>query len=270
LEKTFPNEQCSSGTKTVSGKGKNRHQRYNSVVYVKDLEALDALMLLPRVIHDVEDVNPEWRLFDLDLPGPLLAEAPSYWPGRVTHRSEDALGAILLVPPYKMKRLVPTMREIRTLGAIAAGIDFSMLLDAPETRPRSSSDLCELKDALGLPFVVAGLLDPQDAERVAEVGADAIIASSSLSKWLGGPPLAQLVPDLRDAIGETSLLVRGGLRSGADVLRYLALGADAVVVPGTLNPHKLLEELSQVMQVTGCRRLEEISYDLIFEPTFDS
>jgi isopentenyl diphosphate isomerase/L-lactate dehydrogenase-like FMN-dependent dehydrogenase len=43
-----------------------------------------------------------------------------------------------------------------------------------------------------------------------------------------------------------------------------------VVVPGTLNPHKLLEELSQVMQVTGCRRLEEISYDLIFEPTFDS
>lgn len=238
-------------------------------VYHKDLEALDALSLLPRVIHDADEINPEWAGLGLEMPGPLWAEAPSNWPGRVTHRPEDALGAVYLVPPYKMKRLVPTMREVREHGAIAAGIDFSLMLDAPDTRPRTPSDLAELKDAAGLPFVIAGLLDPRDAESAAEAGADVIIAGSSLSAWLGGPPLAQLVPDILDAIGETTLYVRGGLRSGSDVLRYLALGADAVVVPGALNPYKLLEELAQVMRLTGCKRLEEINYDLIFEPTFD-
>ncbi len=244
-------------------------QGYTLLVYHKDHEALDALMLLPRVIHDADEINPEWTGLGLEMPGPLWAEAPSNWPGRVTSRTEDAFGAIYLVPPYKMKRLVPTMREVRELGAIAAGIDFSLMLDVPETRPRTASDLAELKSAVGLPFVIAGLLDPRDAESAAEAGADVIIAGSSLSAWLGGPPLAQLVPDILDAIGETSLYVRGGLRSGSDVLRYLALGADAVIVPGALNPHKLLEELAQVMRLTGCKRLEEINYDLIFEPTFD-
>jgi 4-hydroxymandelate oxidase len=151
---------------------------------------------------------------------------------------------------------------------IAAGLDFSLLESAGDTRPRTASELGELKSAAGVPFVVAGILDPRDAELAAEAGADAIVACSRLSQFLGGPSLPSLVADVRDAIGDTLLFARGGLRSGADVLRYLALGADAVVVPGSLNPHRILEELAHGMRVTGCSSLSEVSYDLIYEPTF--
>jgi isopentenyl diphosphate isomerase/L-lactate dehydrogenase-like FMN-dependent dehydrogenase len=238
-------------------------------MYAKDIIALDNLELLPRVIHDSDEVNPSWTGLDLELPGPLWAEVPANWSGRITSRREDALGSIWLAPPVKMKLLVPMMREARDLGAIATGVDFSALAADLETRPRSASELSELKIACGLPFVVAGLLDPRDAERSAEAGADAIIASSSLSAWLGGPSLVALIPDLRDAVGDILLFAKGAVRNGADVLRYLALGVDAVVLPGALNPHQMLEELSRAMRVTGCNTLDEISYDLIFEPTFD-
>lgn len=238
-------------------------------MHAKDLAALDELALLPRVIHAADDVDPAWSGLGVQLPGPLWAEAPSDWPGRVAARREEALGSIWLAPPLRMRQLVPMMREARELGALAAGVDFSRLAADPDTRPRSREELSELKDAAGLPFVVAGVLDPRDAELAVEAGADVVVACSRLSAWLGGPPLAQLVPDVLDTIGETTLLARGGLRSGADVLRYLALGADAVVVPGQLNPHSLLEEFARVMRVTGCQRLEDIGYDLIFEPTFD-
>ena len=237
-------------------------------MYAKDLLALDALELLPRVIHDAGEVNPSFSALGMELPGPLFAEAPANWAGRVTSRSEDALGSVFLAPPYKMKRLMPLMRQMQDFGVIAAGIDFSLLEGAGDTRPRSAAELTELKDAAGVPFVVAGVLDPRDAELAAEAGAQIIIACSSLSEFLGGPSLVSLVADIRDAVGDTLLFARGGLRSGADVLRYLALGADAVVVPGSLNPHRILEQLAHGMRVTGCAGLEEISYDLIFQPMF--
>jgi 4-hydroxymandelate oxidase len=237
-------------------------------MYAKDLTALDALELLPRVIHDAEEVDPSFTALGAELSGPLWAEAPANWLGRVTNRLEDALGSVLLVPPYKMKRLMPLMRQMQDFGVIGAGVDFSLLESAADTRPRSAVDLGELKAAAGVPFVVAGILDPRDAELAAEAGAEAVVACSRLSQFLGGPSLPSLVADVRDAIGDTLMFARGGLRSGADVLRYLALGADAVVVPGSLNPHRILEELTHGMRVTGCSSLAEVNYDLIFEPTF--
>ncbi len=238
-----------------------------------DFESLDALRLLPRVIHNIEEADPGWNGLGIDLPGPLWTEVPSSWSGRITYDREQAQGAILLVPPLRMKALVPLMREAGTTGALAVGVDFSLLHTQTtgnlELRPRSASDLAELKDAAGLPFVAAGLLDPRDATLASEAGADVLIACSRLSGWLGGPPLAELIPDILDAAGETLILARGGIRNGADVLRLLALGAAAVVVPAQLNPHHLLEEFTHVMRLTGCSALEEINYDLIFEPTFN-
>jgi isopentenyl diphosphate isomerase/L-lactate dehydrogenase-like FMN-dependent dehydrogenase len=238
-------------------------------VYGKDLAALDDLLLLPRVVHAAEEVDPTFSGLGLVLPGPLWAEMPTDWPGRISTSTEDAAGALLLAPALRMKMLVPLMREARESGAVAAGVDFSGLAEDAAERPRTREEIGELKAAAGLPFVVAGVLDPRDAELAVEGGADAVLACSRLSSWLGGPPLAQLVPDIRDIIGDTTLLVRGGLRGGADVVRYLALGADAVVVPGALNPRHLLAEVTRVMRVTGCRSLGDIQYDIIFEPTFE-
>jgi NAD(P)H-dependent flavin oxidoreductase YrpB (nitropropane dioxygenase family) len=72
----------------------------------------------------------------------------------------------------------------------------AMLENAAETRPRSAAELGELKAAAGVPFVIAGILDPRDAELVAKAGADAIIACSSLSAghgaWLEEMPMTNL------------------------------------------------------------------------------
>jgi isopentenyl diphosphate isomerase/L-lactate dehydrogenase-like FMN-dependent dehydrogenase len=237
--------------------------------FKRDYAALDELQLLPRVIHEQSEVNPRWQGLGIELPGPLFVESPTDWPARITSRRENALGSVWLLPPLRMGQLVPLVREAASLGVLAVGVDFALLVSERDSRPRSREELSELKNASAVPFVVAGLLDPHDAEAAVEAGADVIIACSKLSNWLGGPPLAQLVPDVLDAIGETTLLVRGGLRNGADVLRYLALGADALVLPPALNPHHLLEEFAQVLRITGCAALADIGYDLIFEPTFE-
>jgi L-lactate dehydrogenase (cytochrome) len=82
------------------------------------------------------------------------------------------------------------------------------------------------------PLVIKGILDPDDARRAVEVAADGIVVSNHGGRQLDGvPSTARALPAVADAVaGRTTLLVDGGVRSGLDVLRMLALGADGVLL----------------------------------------
>ena len=67
-----------------------------------------------------EEPDPAWFGLGVNLPGPLWAEAPSDWPGRVTSRPENALGSVWLAPPLRMKELMPMMRQAKELGSSAS------------------------------------------------------------------------------------------------------------------------------------------------------
>jgi L-lactate dehydrogenase (cytochrome) len=81
-------------------------------------------------------------------------------------------------------------------------------------------------------LVVKGVLDPEDARRAADVGVDGIVVSNHGGRQLDAvPSTTRALPAIADAVGdEVDVLADGGIRTGLDVVKMLALGAKAVLV----------------------------------------
>ncbi|MFD6926412.1 alpha-hydroxy acid oxidase [Streptomyces sp. NPDC059944] len=94
------------------------------------------------------------------------------------------------------------------------------------------SDLEWLREQTRLPLVVKGILDPRDAEQSAGLGADAVVVSNHGGRQLDGAlPSITALPWVVEAVGgQCQVLMDSGVRSGTDILRALALGADGVLV----------------------------------------
>ncbi|MFJ6381728.1 alpha-hydroxy acid oxidase [Kitasatospora sp. NPDC092039] len=129
-----------------------------------------------------------------------------------------------------------------------------------------------LRERTGLRLVLKGVLDPRDARQAAEQGVDAIVVSNHGGRQLDGavPPMAVL-PEIRDAVdGRCEVLVDGGVRTGSDIVKALALGAGGVLVGrpvfwglatggqagvgGVLR--MLTEELRDALGLAGCDSVE--------------
>jgi lactate 2-monooxygenase len=93
-------------------------------------------------------------------------------------------------------------------------------------------DLAWLRKTTQLPLVVKGLLTGEDALRAGECGADGIVVSNHGGRQVDGAVAAlDALEEIREAVGpETTVLMDSGIRRGADVLKALALGADAVLL----------------------------------------
>jgi 4-hydroxymandelate oxidase len=130
------------------------------------------------------------------------------------------------------------------------------------------ADLEWLRERTTLPLVVKGILDPRDAVRAAETGADAVVVSNHGGRQLDGAAASiAALPGVVDAVGSRcEVLLDSGIRSGTDVLRALALGASGVLVGRPLlwglavdGAHGaqqvltlLLAELRDALTLAGC------------------
>jgi L-lactate dehydrogenase (cytochrome) len=124
------------------------------------------------------------------------------------------------------------------------------------------------------PLVIKGILDPDDARLAADSGADAIVVSNHGGRQLDGvSSTARALPGVAEAIGgRMPVLVDGGVRSGLDVVRMLALGANFVLLgrawayalaargeAGVAHVLRLIEaEMRVAMALTGCTKISEI------------
>ncbi|MET3515990.1 isopentenyl diphosphate isomerase/L-lactate dehydrogenase-like FMN-dependent dehydrogenase [Pseudacidovorax sp. 1753] len=150
--------------------------------------------------------------------------------------------------------------------------------------PRAE-DLAWLRTATPLPVWIKGVLDPADARALADAGCAGLVVSNHGGRTVDGvAPSLSLLPAVREAVGpHVPLLFDGGIRSGADVFKALALGANAVLVgrlqlyalaaAGALGVAHLLrllgEELQACMAVAGCDRIADIGPDrLLAMPDF--
>ncbi len=101
-----------------------------------------------------------------------------------------------------------------------------------QTPPATWADIAWLREQWGGPFVVKGIMHPDDARHAVEIGADAISVSNHGGNNLDGSPASiRALPGIVDAVGdEIEVLLDGGIRRGSDVVKGLALGARAVLI----------------------------------------
>lgn len=116
----------------------------------------------------------------------------------------------------------------------AAGLPF-LKGQNPPAGAKDEGQVAEVVAACheeGIPFVLKGVMTPAAAERAARAGADGIVVSNHGGRVLDGVPATALVlPGIADAVGDDlEVLVDGGVRSGLDIFRALALGAKACLV----------------------------------------
>ena len=129
------------------------------------------------------------------------------------------------------------------------------------------------------PLIVKGILDPDDARAAVDNGADAIVVSNHGGRQLDGVlSSARALPAIADAVaGRMPILADGGVRSGLDVVRMLALGADFVLLgrawayalaargeAGVAHVLKLIEaEMRVAMALTGCTRIDQLNEQIL-------
>jgi L-lactate dehydrogenase (cytochrome) len=175
--------------------------------------------------------------------------------------------------PHSLGNLEPIV------GKHAPLADFQKWIQDNFDPSVSWADVQWVRERWDGPLIIKGILDPDDARHAAKAGADAIVVSNHGGRQLDGvSSTARALPRVAEAIGDQiPLLVDGGVRSGLDVVRMLALGADFVLLgrawayavaaaggAGVSNALKLIEaEMRVAMALTGCTAVSEINADVL-------
>ncbi|MDR1620465.1 MAG: alpha-hydroxy-acid oxidizing protein [Clostridiales bacterium] len=196
-------------------------------------------------------------------------------------------GVIIIKPHKNLDEIYKRFERAGRAGAVAFGVDLDgagILLLKKLGYPMSPKTIAELSKlrafAPDKPFIVKGVMTPDDALRCGDAGVSHIVVSNHGGRVLDHTPgVAEVLPGIRRAVGDTMhILADGAVRSGVDVLKYIALGAQAVLVGRPLcwgvyggggeGVRLVMEEyatqLTQAMVLTGCRDLSEIDSRVIY------
>lgn len=159
-----------------------------------------------------------------------------------------------------------------------AGLPFLKKLN-PNAGTKTVEELKEIIKYAKCPFIIKGIMTAKAALKAVEAGADGIVVSNHGGRVQGGlPSTCEVLPEIVKAVkGKTVILVDGGIRSGVDVFRALALGADAVLIGRPFVPvvygagkqgvvdyiSQLSTELKDTMTMCGAHIIKEINKDMI-------
>ncbi len=164
----------------------------------------------------------------------------------------------------------------------AAGLPFLKNL-TPPAGSKTTEELREIIDNLpGLDLIVKGVMTVSGAKKALQAGAWGIVVSNHGGRVLDGTPAtAEVLADIVDAVGDSMwVFVDGGIRTGLDIFKALAIGADGVIIA---RPYvtavygggvegvkaytdKLQAELADVMSMCGAATLDDINRDMIRHP----
>ncbi len=160
-----------------------------------------------------------------------------------------------------------------------AGLPFLKAMN-PNAGSKSVEEMKEIIGHADMPFIIKGIMTPAGARKAVEAGAGAIVVSNHGGRVQGGvPSTAEVLPAIAEAVkGQITILVDGGIRSGVDVFRALALGADGVLIGRPILTaiygageegfrmymDKIVGELKSTMTMCGAASLKDITRDKVW------
>ncbi|MBE6471417.1 MAG: alpha-hydroxy-acid oxidizing protein [Coriobacteriaceae bacterium] len=191
------------------------------------------------------------------------------------------------VKPWDIETVRQKMQLAQDCGAFAIAMDVDaaglpfLQNRQPPAGSKSVDELREIADLVDAPFIVKGIMTPRAAAKAAEAGAAGIVVSNHGGRVLDGTPsTAEVLPSIaREVGGDLTILVDGGIRTGLDVFKALALGADGVIIarPFVTAVYggqaegvaalvaRLQAELADAMRMTGAAKIADIDGEFIWE-----
>ncbi len=193
---------------------------------------------------------------------------------------------IPFIKPWEDEELYRKIDAAQATGTDTVGMDIDaagLITLRKMGRPVSPKPLEKLTEIIrrtDMKFILKGIMTPDEAELAVTAGADAIVVSNHGGRVLDhAPASAEVLADIADRVkGRITILVDGGIRTGGDVLKMLALGADAVMVGrpfsvaavGGLQQgvetaiDTLTAELKQTMVLTGTKAASDVKRKILF------
>ncbi len=160
-----------------------------------------------------------------------------------------------------------------------AGLPFLKAMN-PNAGSKSVDEMREIIRYAQMPFVIKGIMTPEGAQKAVDAGAAGIVVSNHGGRVQGGvPSTAEVLPAIAEKVkGKLTIFVDGGIRSGLDIFRAIALGADGVLIGRPVLTaiygagedgfrvymDKIVSELKSTMTMCGAASLKDITADKIW------
>lgn len=206
-----------------------------------------------------------------------------------THIKTIGGAGVPTIKPWNRETVAEKMAMVKESGSFAVAMDIDAaglpFLKNMEP-PAGSKTVAELKEIISefdIPFIVKGVMTVKGALKAKEAGASAIIVSNHGGRVLDQcAATAEVLPEIVEALkgSNVKIIVDGGIRSGVDVFKALAMGADAVMIARpfvtavygggeegvTVYLDKLKGELEDTMAMCGAHSIAEITPDMVRVP----
>lgn len=204
---------------------------------------------------------------------------------------EDAGGFAIAIckPREDTDSILRRFDAFAEAGALAVGMDIdaisfrTMEMKKLKGKARSFEEIAQIRKRSPLPFILKGIMTVEDAIAAFEAGVDGIVVSNHGGRILDSMPgTAHVLPEIASRIKSIDssfpVLVDGGVRSGQDIFKMLALGADSVLcgrpmaiaaVGGDVAAVKFLyrkfyEEFAKTMNLCGTDSITQIDQNSLF------
>jgi 4-hydroxymandelate oxidase len=212
-----------------------------------------------------------------------------------TYSFEDSYGlnsiaeaggwGVKIVKPRDQSTILKFFNMAEEVRCIAVGIDidgcgsFAMSTHNIPVFKKSLEEIQELVSSTNLPVIIKGIMCIEDALIAKQAGAKAIVVSNHGGRVIDhSPGTAEVLPDIvAELKGKIKIIVDGGVRTGYDVLKMLALGAESVLIGRDIirasvgggikgvqiHMEYMQKTLKKAMKMTNCRSLKDISSEIL-------